>query len=232
LSPKESQTITLTDRVRDAILEGSFAPRQRLIEVDLCERFGASRFQIRTALQDLAAQGLVEFQRNRGARVRDVSLGEAIEITEVRMLLEGHEAARAAERVTRVQAAELRQLARDMRTAVENGELMRYSELNVTLHATLREISGHTIAAQLLEQLRGLTVRHQFTLSLVPGRSAVSLPQHEAIVAAVVNHDPAAAETAMHEHLRSVIEAFTAFANASASSPDGAGLRLSSAVQH
>lgn len=93
------------------------APRQRLIEADLCERLGASRFQVRTALQDLAAQGL----------------------------------------------------AKDMRTAVESGELMRYSELNVQLHATLRKISGHTITAQLLE------------------------------------------------HLRSVIEAFTAFANASAS---------------
>jgi DNA-binding GntR family transcriptional regulator len=209
----------LTDRIRDAILDGSFAPRQRLIEADLCERFGASRFQIRTALQDLAAQGLIEFQRNRGARVRDVSLAEAIEITEVRMLLEGHEAARAAERVTPAQAAGLRQIAKDMRAAVENGELMRYSELNVTLHATLREISGHRIAAQLLEQLRGLTVRHQFTLSLVPGRSAVSLPQHEAIVDAVVEHDAAAAERAMHEHLRSVIEAFTAFGDASATSP-------------
>jgi DNA-binding GntR family transcriptional regulator len=217
MTAAESPTPTLTDRIRGAILDGSFAPRQRLIEADLCERFGASRFQIRTALQDLAAQGLVEFQRNRGARVRDVSLGEAIEITEVRMLLEGHEAARAAERVTRSQAAELRQLVKDMRSAVENGELMRYSELNVTLHATLREISGHAIAAQLLEQLRGLTVRHQFTLSLVPGRSAVSLPQHEAIVEAVVNHDSVAAEQAMHDHLRSVIEAFTAFANAAAS---------------
>jgi DNA-binding GntR family transcriptional regulator len=217
LSPEESPTTTLTDRIRSAILEGGFAPRQRLIEADLCEQFDASRFQIRTALQDLASQGLVEFQHNRGARVRDVSLREAIEITEVRMLLEGHEAARAAQRVTPAQAAELRQLAMDMRGAVENGELVRYSELNATLHATLREISGHTIAAQLLEQLRGLTVRHQFTLSLVPGRSAVSLPQHEAIVAAVVNHDAVAAERAMHDHLRSVIEAFTAFADASAS---------------
>jgi len=208
---------TLSERIRGAILDGSFTPRQRLIEADLCERFGASRFQIRTALQDLAAQGLVEFQRNRGARVRDVSLGEAIEITEVRMLLEGHEAARAAERVTRAQAAELRRIVKEMRIAVQNGELMRYSELNVTLHATLRTISGHTIAAQLLEQLRGLTVRHQFTLSLVPGRSAVSLRQHEAIVEAVVDHDAAAAEQAMHDHLRSVIEAFTAFASAAAS---------------
>jgi DNA-binding FadR family transcriptional regulator len=69
----------------------------------------------------------------------------------------------------------------------------------------------------LLAQLRDLTVRHQFTLSLVPGRSSVSLPQHEAIVEAVVNKDPVAAEQAMHVHLQSVMDAFSSLAAASMS---------------
>src|SRR6516225_3989340 len=79
--------------VRAAILHGEYAPGQRLIEADLCERYGTSRFIVRAALQDLSAQGLVEFRRNRGARVREISVGEAIEITEVRKLLEGLQAA-------------------------------------------------------------------------------------------------------------------------------------------
>src|SRR5438034_10507154 len=74
---------TVAEALRAAILRGEFVPRQRLVEADLCERFGASRFIVRAVLQDLAAQGLVEFQRNRGARVREISLAEAIEITEV-----------------------------------------------------------------------------------------------------------------------------------------------------
>ena len=86
--------------VRTDILRGEYAPGQRLIEADLCARYGTSRFIVRSALQELSAQGLVEFQRNRGARVREISLGEAIEITEVRKLLEGPQAARAARRVT------------------------------------------------------------------------------------------------------------------------------------
>ena len=196
--------------MRAAILRGEFVPRQRLIEADLCERFGASRFIVRAVLQDLSAQGLVEFQRNRGARVREISLAEAIEITEVRKLLEGLEAARAAERVTTAEAAMLRGIVAGMREAVERAELMRYSELNASLHAAIRDIAGHDTAARLLRQLRDQTVRHQFTLSLVPGRPAVSLPQHEAIVAAVTARDPAAAERAMHEHLQSVIEALQA----------------------
>jgi len=198
--------------VRAAILHGEYAPGQRLIEADLCERYGTSRFIVRAALQDLSAQGLVEFRRNRGARVREISVGEAIEITEVRKLLEGLQAARAAERVTAAEATALHGIVTGMRAAVSKGELLRYSDLNASLHAAIRDIAAHETAARLLRQLRDQTVRHQFSLSLVPGRPAVSLPQHEAIVAAVTAHDPAAAEQAMHDHLESVIEALQALA--------------------
>ena len=202
--------LTVAGTVRTAILRGEFAPGQRLIEADLCERFGTSRFVVRAALQELSAQGLVEFQRNRGARVREISLAEAIEITEVRKLLEGREAARAAERVDAAEAAMLHGIITDMRAAVGNAELLRYSDLNASLHAAIRDISGSEISGRLLRQLRDQTVRHQFSLSLVPGRPAVSLPQHEAIVAAVTARDPAAAEAAMHDHLQGVIEALRA----------------------
>jgi DNA-binding GntR family transcriptional regulator len=207
--PEDSRP-AVTEALRAAILAGEYAPKQRLVEIDLCERFGTSRFILRTALQELAAQGLVEFQRNRGARVRDVSLAEAIEITEVRILLEGLLAARAAERVTKSDTVMLRKIVKDMRTAVEKSELLVYSELNARLHGSIRDIASHETAARLLRQLRDQTVRHQFTLSLVPGRPTVSLPQHEAIVAAIIARESEVAEQAMHAHLQSVIEAFRA----------------------
>ena len=211
--PEDSRP-AVTEALRAAILAGEYAPRQRLVEIDLCERFGTSRFILRSALQQLAAQGLVEFQRNRGARVRDVSFAEAIEITEVRILLEGLLAARAAERVTRSDIATLRSLVKDMRTAVRKAELLAYSELNARLHASIRDIAAHETASRLLRQLRDQTVRHQFSLSMVPGRSTVSLPQHEAIVAAIAARDAEQAERAMRSHLQSVIEAFLALSAA------------------
>ena len=202
----------VTAALRAAILAGEYAPKQRLVEADLCERFGTSRFIVRTALQDLAGQGLVEFQRNRGARVREVSVAEAIEITEVRILLEGLLAGRAAERVTKADIVMLRALVKDMRTAVAKSELLAYSDLNARLHAAIRDIAAHETASRLLRQLRDQTVRHQFSLALVPGRPAVSLPQHQAIVAAISAREPDRAEQAMHDHLQSVIDAFRALA--------------------
>lgn len=211
--PEDSRP-AVTQALRAAILTGEYAPRQRLVEIDLCERFGTSRFILRSALQELSAQGLVEFQRNRGARVREISLDEAIEITEVRIMLEGLLAARAAERATKADVVMLRKIVKDMHTAVQKSELLTYSELNGRLHEAIREIAAHETTARLLRQLRALTVRHQFSLSLVPGRPTVSLPQHEAIVAAIAAHDSSAAQRAMHDHLQSVVEAFRALSAA------------------
>jgi DNA-binding GntR family transcriptional regulator len=199
--------VAVLDALRAAILDGEFAAGQRLVEVDLCERFGCSRFAVRAAIPVLASEGLVELQRHRGARVRVIPLAEAIEITEVRRLLEGLTAARAAERVTPAQAAELERIVLQMRDAVSAAELLRYSDANARLHGLVRAIAGHQTASGILERLRAQMVRHQFALSLVPGRPALSLAQHERIAAAIAARDPAAAEAAMREHISSVIDA-------------------------
>jgi DNA-binding GntR family transcriptional regulator len=208
--------IDLADSLRQAILRRDFVGGQRLVEADLRERFGATRFVIRSALQSLSAEGLVEVRRNHGARVRTVSIEEAIEITEVRRALEGLCAARAAERATAADRRDLRAIVRTMRATAKTGELVRYSELNGSLHAAIRSLAHHETCARILEQLRGQIVRHQFQLALVPGRPAVSLPQHEAIVTAIVAGDGEAAEAAMQRHIDSVIDALRALAAARA----------------
>jgi DNA-binding GntR family transcriptional regulator len=197
----------VSDALRDAILRGEFLPGERLVEAQLMTRFGASRFNVRAALTDLSAEGLVEVHRNRGAQVRKVSLDEAVEITEVRMVVEGLIAARAAERVQPDQASELDEIGLLMRRAVEAGEYRRYSDLNQRLHALIREIAGHRTADRIVGTLRGQLVRHQFVLSLLPGRPQTSLPQHERVIAAIREGDPKAAEDSMREHIASVIEA-------------------------
>jgi DNA-binding GntR family transcriptional regulator len=197
----------VSDALRDAILRGEFLPGERLVEAQLMVRFAASRFTVRAALQDLTAEGLVETQRNRGAHVRKVSLDEAVEITEVRMVVEGLIAARAAERIDDRRASELDEIGLLMRRAVEAGEHRRYHDLNGRLHSLIREIAGHRTADRIVGTLRGQLVRHQFVLSLLPGRPQQSLPQHERIIAAIRDGDPKVAEESMREHIASVIEA-------------------------
>jgi DNA-binding GntR family transcriptional regulator len=200
--------------LRGAILRGEYAPNQRLVEADLVEQYGTSRFLLRNALTQLASEGLIELQPNRGARVREISVDEAIEITEIRAAVEGVIAARAAQRIDDDQADELRRLGDSMTEAVTSREMLRYSDLNAQLHAGLRAIAQHGTATRIVERLNGQIVRHQFSLSLVPGRPDTSLPEHLAIIDAVCRRDPDAAEDAMRKHLTSVINALARFADA------------------
>ncbi|MGH3192364.1 MAG: GntR family transcriptional regulator [Streptosporangiaceae bacterium] len=195
------------ERLRQAILAGDMAPGQRLIEEELAGMMGVTRASLRGALFDLAAEGLVERIPNRGARVRVVTIAEAVAITECRMALEGLCAAKAAELVTEDQAARLNELGRQLERSAADGESLKYSALNHELHRLVREISGQTVAATLLERLNGQLVRHQFQLALRPGRPQASLGEHLAIIAAIIGRRPAEAEEATRRHLHSVIVA-------------------------
>jgi DNA-binding GntR family transcriptional regulator len=97
-----------------------------------------------------------------------------------------------------------------MEAAQAGGDLMLYSELNQRLHHRIREISRHPTASRIVERLRNQSVRLQFRLALAPGRTAVSLGEHQAIVAALVARDPDGAERAMRAHLVSVVAALQA----------------------
>jgi DNA-binding GntR family transcriptional regulator len=168
---------------------------------------GVTRASLRAALFDLTADGLAERIPNRGARVRAVTVAEAVAITECRMALEGLCAAKAAERITDPEATRLRQLGGQLERAVADGEPLKYSALNHELHRLVREMSGQAVAAALLERLNGQLVRHQFQLSLRPGRPQASLGEHLAIIAAIAARQPAEAEEATRRHLHSVITA-------------------------
>jgi len=200
----------LLARVREAILEGAYAPEQRLVEADLGEKFGASRATVRLALVGLANEGLVERLPNRGARVRAISVEEAVEIVEARSALEALSARKAAERLTEEDAASLRELRAEILEAVATGDLVGYSRLNQQMDRLILAVSGHETAALLLERLWAQSARHQFRLAFQPGRAQRSAPEHVAIIDAVLARDPEAAERATRTHLESVAAALRA----------------------
>jgi DNA-binding GntR family transcriptional regulator len=198
--------LPVADRLRDDILAGAFPPGERLIELQLTERYGVGRAAIRAALVELDAEGLVQREANRGATVRRISVAEAVEITQARAALEGLVARLAAERATDTEHDELRRLIAEMTDVVEQDDKLAYSELNRALHDALRRIAHHRVADDLVANLRNRAAHHQFRLALVPGRATESLAQHRAIVEAVTSGDGEAAEDAMHAHLASVID--------------------------
>jgi DNA-binding GntR family transcriptional regulator len=193
--------------LRQAILSGELLPNERLIELDLSERFEIGRAAIRTALARLEQDGIVEREPFRGARVRLIPASEAVEILEARAVLEGLAARKAATNATAKDVAALREILKRMDAKFKAGDLLGGSEINTELHRTIIQIAKHSAAARLIEGLQAQNVRHQFRTILVPGRAARSLEEHKAIVEAIASRDADAAERAMRLHLSHVVEA-------------------------
>jgi DNA-binding GntR family transcriptional regulator len=197
--------VSVTDALRRDVLAAVFAPGERLVEAQLADRYECGRGAVRAALVELSGEGLVERSANRGATVRRITVDEAIQITEARAALESIAAAHAAHRASAADRRELRGVLAEMRRAVRAGDQRSYSRGNAQLHAAVLRLSGHEVAAELVQRLRNRAAPHQFAMAAVPDRPAVSLAQHAAIVDAIVRGDADAAAEAMRTHLSSVI---------------------------
>jgi DNA-binding GntR family transcriptional regulator len=195
------------DDLRDAIVSGRLHPNERLIETDLARELGVGRSAVRTALVRLEQEGLVEHERHRGARVRLIAKGEAVEILEARAVLEGLAARQAADKARPEDIRDLRAILARMRALLVSGDLLGASDQNAVLHAKLLEIAGHDTAERLISALKSQLVRFQYRTILLPGRSDRSLAEHRAVVDAIAAGDGAAAEQAMRTHLSQVADA-------------------------
>lgn len=170
--PSPSAVGVLLETLRLAIYNGELSPGQRLVEAELAKRHRTSRGTVREAIVLLTNEGLVSRERNRGAHVRPISLAEAIEITEVRAMLEGLCAAKAARAITANGRRELRTIGRRMNETVEAGDLLGYGRLSQQLHIRIRQIAAQDTISVILERLRCQSVRYQFQVALLPGRAA------------------------------------------------------------
>ena len=205
-----SSAVTTTsdsDALRDAIVRGDIAPNTRLVESDLSSEFAMSRGAVRNALIRLEQEGLVVRERHRGARVRQVSDAEAVEILQARAVLEGLAVRQTAERIDAEGIDRITACLARHRELLERGDLLGASEANAELHATLLDLSGNGTVRSLIRTLNAQTVRYQYRTILIPGRPAMSLAEHTAIVEAVVEGRPDDAEAAMRHHLLSVAQA-------------------------
>lgn len=198
---------TVVDDLRTAISTGELAPGQRLVEADLVQEFGAARAEVRTALVQLEAEGLIERERHRGARVRRYTLEEALEIVELRSAIESLCAARAAANATPEDLAELKDIGEQMVAAVAAQDPDAYSVQNQRLHMCVLEVSRMRVAPEIVRRLRAQNVRHRIRLAQKANRPIVSLPEHLRIIDAIARGDEAGAADAMRAHLQSVGEA-------------------------
>src|ERR1700759_1624817 len=93
-----NRSLSVMERLREAILGGLVGAGERLDEVQLSKTLSVSRTPVRAALQALAGEGLLDYAPNRGFTVREFPLPAIIDAYEIRAALEGVAVRFAAER--------------------------------------------------------------------------------------------------------------------------------------
>jgi DNA-binding GntR family transcriptional regulator len=151
IATAEGLSRSIAEQLKQLIYAGEFKAGDRLNEAALATRMGTSRGPIREAIRILTGTGLVTPVVNRGVFVRQVSVRELLEIYELRALVFGFAAARAAENITEAERAEFESLLERMEQAAQAGEGGAYYELNVQFHALVLRLAHNERAHQLYE---------------------------------------------------------------------------------
>lgn len=140
-------------RLRSEIYGGARAPGSRLVQTDLAREYGVSATPVREAMRDLVNEGLITAVAHRAARVRRLDPAEAVDINELRLLLEPYAARQAVERISADEIAELEDLHRRM-SGVASGD---WVELNHRFHMVIIEATRNPTLVGILTNLRNVS---------------------------------------------------------------------------
>jgi DNA-binding GntR family transcriptional regulator len=188
------------EQLREAIIRGVYQPGQRLKQQELARALGCSPVPVREALHRLAAEGFVVMDPQRGARVADFNSQELEEIYEVRMMLEGLAARRAAERMTPATARRLRAILDKM--DVPDISPVDWVRLNWEFHDSLYACADQEFLRKTISTLRR-NMEPYLRLDIAQvGNYAAGRREHRTILQACVRGDGKLASRHTIAHLR------------------------------
>lgn len=194
------------EELKMQILKGSIIPGTRMMEVELAEEMGVSRTPIREAIRKLEKEGLVTIEPRRGAYASMISTEDMVEILEVRQDLEGLAAYFAADRMTKSQMEELKQVSNSYNEAVKEGNMEAMIKHDTRFHHIIVESCRNKILVQMIEQLQELVLRFRY-IYYDNFKRAENMPEeHEAIVAAIAEGDADKARAAADIHIERLKE--------------------------
>jgi len=196
-----------------AIVDGRYAPGQRVVAESIAEQLSMSRMPVRAALRRLHGEGLIILRPNRGAIVRGLSVEEIQDIFDMRVALEGLAVRVAAPRCTEAHLNRLERLLEDMDACV--GEVDTWVQRHCAFHDYLCEISGRTrLHQQILSLYTLIEGPMRLWLEQATFKRKLARDAHRLLIDGLRSRDPALAERAMREHIESTIPPLMRFLEA------------------
>ena len=198
-APLREQVITA---LRDAILDFSLKPGQRLVERELIEMLGVSRTTIREALRELTSEGLVTVVPQKGAIVTAPSLDDAIDLYEVRAALESLVVKRFVERATDEQVQRLVGTIESLAALADKStDIKKILAAKDRFYAVLIEGANSSAMQQLLEGIQARVQVLRATSLSEAGRISEVVVELRAVVAAIAQRDSKRAQKLCAEHI-------------------------------
>lgn len=192
-------------RLRAEIVAGEWAPGERVTEQLLSQRFGVSRTPLREAMKLLAAEGLLELLPNRGAVVTEPTIEDAQDKLRVLGAIEALAAGLACSAASDGDLAAIEETHARMMAAHARRQAKRYFELNDKVHRAIVAASRSRTTQELHESLSRHVERARQIANFREDLSDDSKHEHEAIVAALLRRDAAAAKLAVERHIGTVL---------------------------
>lgn len=181
-------------------------PGQKIPQEKIAKELGISRTPLISALKFLEHEKLVEVKPRRGFFVRLFSIEEMIAIFEIREVLEGLSARRAALSIAASDAEVLQSIFKDFADQSDITDLQAYSRVDKHFHTFIAQIGSGEFLSTILQTLNIVTLAYQSITSegLIRDPNE-TIKDHLMIVDAICNHDPEAAEQLMRDHLSKAI---------------------------
>jgi DNA-binding GntR family transcriptional regulator len=195
------------EKLRQAIVEGTFAPGSRLVERKLCVMLDVSRTVVREILRQLEAEGWVINRPYKGPMVATISLEEARQMYEIRIALEGLAAKLCAIRATDEQIKRLEKVVEVMAVAARKSDIERQIKTIEQFYEVLLEGAGNALMSSYLASQRSRLARLRSLSLSQPERAAVSVDEKARIVAAIQARDPALAQKYSEAHVEAAAAA-------------------------
>lgn len=198
----KNASLAATEVIREAILDGRLPPGRRLKEEELAQELGISRTPVREALLMLQAEGLVDAAPNRGATVRSHSVEDLTDLYQLRALLEGYAARRAATRLSDEAIARLRESCdRFEKLLRDEAEMHMLVKENLFFHQTILEGAGSARLGTMVRQVIELPLVYRSYTWYSPEQQQISAHYHFQIARALEVRDSERAELVMKEHI-------------------------------
>ncbi|GAB2929132.1 GntR family transcriptional regulator [Rhodococcus aerolatus] len=195
---------SLREQVRELvlkrILDGVYAPGDRVVEYRLTKELGISQAPVREALRELEAMRFVESEPNRGVRVRFMSPAEIGEMYPVRATLEELAGRTAAPVITEETLAALDVEVSQMRAAAERGDTHEQLRHDARFHELIVQAAGNSLLFDLWRSLH-VETRTLVTLARIEHDLPAIADTHIPILSALRHGDPELVGKEMRNHI-------------------------------